>query len=227
MRIADNIENEFNAFSINYTNDMIKSVPHYLDLIAAFSKELPKSFNPNRILDLGCGNGNVSAQVISCFPKAHYVLLDASQDMLDLCQSQFEDYDIKLVKSYFKDYSFNKESFDMINAGFSIHHCNAEEKIDLFQKIFGSLNKGGVFGYSDLMVDKEDPKHRNLLNEWHAFVNLNYKDESHWEWLMEHYDEFDKPDDHEKQILWLQQSGFKDIQYIFKKNNWVHIRCIK
>jgi ubiquinone/menaquinone biosynthesis C-methylase UbiE len=227
MRIADNIENEFNAFSSNYTNDMINSVPHYLDLIDAFVKDLPKSFDPDRILDLGCGNGNVSAKVMNMYPKSHLVLLDASQDMLDLCERQFRNFTIELVKSYFQDYSFQMESYDMINAGFSIHHCSAEEKKDLFKKIYGSLQKGGVFGYSDLMVDKKRPYHKILLKEWHAFVRNNYEDDSHWEWLMEHYDEFDHPNDHEEQIGWLNRSGFKDIQYIFREDCWVHIRCIK
>lgn len=227
MRIADNLENEFNAFSTDYTNDMIKSVPYYLDLIDAFTKDLPKSFNPKRILDMGCGNGNVSAKILSCFPKAKYVLLDASQDMLHLCQKQFRKNDIELVKSYFKDYSFKKDSFDMINAGLSIHHCNAEEKMVLFQKIYDSLSIGGVFGYSDLMIDKKDPKHKILLKEWYEFVSQNYEDDSHWEWIMEHYDEFDKPNNHKDQIIWLERSGFRDIQYIFKKDYWVHIRCVK
>ena len=227
MKIADNIENEFNAFSSNYTDDMVNSVPHYLDLINAFTKDLPRSYKPKRILDLGCGNGNVSSTVMARFPDAQYVLLDASQDMLDLCRKQFESYDIELVKSYFQDYTFMKESFDMINAGFSIHHCSAEKKKDLFKKIYGSLRKGGVFGYSDLMVDKKQPYHKVLLKEWYAFVRNNYEDDSHWEWLMEHYDEFDQPDGHEQQVVWLKNAGFKTIKPIFKENCWVHFRCIK
>ena len=227
MKIGDNIENEFNAFSSNYTNDMIKCVPHYLELISSFSKDLPENFNPSLILDLGCGNGNVTSSLLELYPRSTYVLLDASQQMLDLCKHQFKSFDVEYIKTYFQDYKFEDDHFDMINAGFSIHHCDPDEKKTLFKSIYSSLKKGGVFGYSDLMINKDNPYHLTLLKEWKAFVNKNYSDGEMWNWLMEHYDEFDQPNDHQIQIKWLEQTGFKNNHYITKEDHWVHIRSIK
>ncbi len=74
MKIEDNIANEFDSFSKNYTNDMIGCVPHYLTLMSCFTEQLPKKFNPTNILDIGCGNGNVTSKLLSLFPDTKYTL---------------------------------------------------------------------------------------------------------------------------------------------------------
>ncbi|NND52276.1 MAG: class I SAM-dependent methyltransferase [Flavobacteriaceae bacterium] len=227
MRIKENIASEFNEFSANYTNDMIACVPHYLDLISSFTKDLPHQFDPKRILDLGCGNGNATAEVLQKYPEAQYYLLDASEKMLELCQHRFIGSDMSYLTSYFQDYEFESDFFDMIIAGFSLHHCDSEEKKSLFKKIYKALKSGGIFGMSDLMIDKNEPEHRQLLQDWKQFVLKNFPDEDKWEWLMEHYDEFDKPDHYSSQIQWLKEAGFSTIHTVFQNDYWVHLRAIK
>ena len=64
MEIKGNIAIEFDEFSKNYTTDMIGCVPHYLRLVESFIKYLPENFSPTSILDLGCGNGNITEKLI-------------------------------------------------------------------------------------------------------------------------------------------------------------------
>ncbi len=227
MRIKKNIALEFNDFSRNYTNDMIACVPHYLQLISSFVKHLPDNFNPQTILDLGSGNGNVTAQLIPYFPKATFTLVDASAEMIDLCRNQFQDYDIIYANTYFKDFSFKEETCDLVVAGFSLHHCDENEKQSIFKNIYTSLKKGGIFSCSDLMISKTNPAHPMLLKQWKTFVNANFPDREKWNWLMEHYDAFDKPTDYLTQIEWLKNAGFDDIQIPFKEDYWIHLQTVK
>jgi len=227
MRIGDNIVNEFNEFSVNYTDDMINCVPHYLKLLSSFTEDLPEDFTPQYILDLGCGNGNVTSRLLELFPKSNFVLLDASQEMINLCRMRFEGYTVEYITSYFNDFRFKDDHYDMITAGFSLHHCDSKEKQILFRKINKSLKKGGIFGYSDLMVNKNKPEHLKLLKEWSNFVHKSFPDGEKWEWLMEHYDKFDRPDSYNHQIKWLKQAGFKNIRLTTKESYWVHLRAIK
>jgi ubiquinone/menaquinone biosynthesis C-methylase UbiE len=227
MRIKDNIASEFNEFSVNYTNDMIGCVPHYLKLMSSFIENIPAEFTPKNILDLGCGNGNTTSVISQLFPNAHYTLLDASEQMIALCSKRFNDFTVEYVTSYFKDFQFTADFYDMIAAGFSLHHCDSNEKKLLFQNIFKSLKKGGIFGCSDLMINTSTPEHIKLLEEWNSFVSKSFPDGEKWKWLMEHYNEFDKPDDYTDQIKWLEQVGFKNIQIITQENYWTHIRATK
>jgi len=227
MKISDNIASEFNEFSKDYTNDMVKCVPYYIALISSFAKNLPPDFQPLTILDLGCGNGNVTAQLLPSFHKSEYTLVDASDEMLNLCKSRFKDFNINCVTSYFKDFEFGKNRYDFIVAGFSLHHCNSEEKKELFKKIYAALKPNGIFSCSDLMIDKKSTEHAILLEQWKGFVLSNYPTQEKWEWLMEHYSEFDKPDSFPNQKKWLEQVGFSSFNTIINETYWVHFQVIK
>lgn len=227
MKTAENIALEFNDFSKNYTKDMIGCAPHYLQLISSFVTNFLNNFKPKNILDLGCGNGNVTAQLIPYFPNATFTLVDASAEMIHLCQNQFKAYDVIYANKYFKDFLFNTERYDLVVAGFSLHHCDEDEKQVVFKNIYNSLNKGGIFSYSDLMISKTNPDHANLLVQWEAFVNGNFPDGEKWNWVMEHYKAFDKPTDYLLQIEWLKQSGFSNVEICFKEDYWIHLQAIK
>jgi len=227
MKIQESIASEFDEFLKDYTNDMIKCVPHYLKLISSFTEHLPEKFSPQNILDLGCGNGNVTSNFTKLFPKANYTLLDASSEMLTSCKGRFKDYSVEYVESYFNDFIFKEDKYDLVVAGFSLHHCNSSEKRTLFQNIYSSLKNKGIFSFSDLMINKNTPEHSKLLSNWETFVNNNFPDVEKWQWLMEHYNEFDKPDDYKNQMIWLKEAGFNHIKIKSKDEYWMHLQAIK
>ncbi|MEO6347868.1 MAG: class I SAM-dependent methyltransferase [Aquaticitalea sp.] len=227
MKIKDNIVSEFDEFSKNYTQDMIKCVPHYGTLLSSFIDHLPPNFQPKSILDLGCGNGNVTATILKTFPDANYTLIDASQEMINLCKQRFQLQTIKHITSYFQDFEFKENHYDYIVAGFSLHHCDAEDKKDLFKKIYGSLNADGIFSCSDLMINKNNVDHPNLIKQWKAFVLDNYSNNEKWEWLMEHYNEYDKPDNYEDQLEWLKKAGFNSVKMFANETYWIHYQSFK
>ena len=227
MKLQDNIAKEFNEFSKNYIQDMIKIVPYYLPLLEHFTDDIPSQFNPINILDLGCGNGIVTTKLLPLFPDAHYTFLDASYKMLELCEEQFGNQNKDYVTSYFQDYDFNKTNFDLVVAGFSLHHCSAQDKQDLFKKIYKSLKPNGMFMCSDLMVDKNETSHQDLLDYWKAFVVKNPNDLEIWDWLMEHYQTYDNPDKLNNQLDWLKQAGFTDFKIHVYHNHWIHFKAFK
>ena len=227
MKISDSIASEFDEFSKDYTNDMIKCVPFYSALISNFTENLPINFNPKFILDLGCGNGNVTAQVLEKFPNAQYTLIDASEEMLNICKNRFEGYNIDYVASYFQDFDFGEHQYNFIVAGFSLHHCISEDKRNLFTKIYKSLKQGGIFSCSDLMIDRSSPSHAGLIAYWKTFVLSNYPTLEKWEWLMEHYNEFDNPDSFFNQKNWLENAGFKEFNTFINDAYWIHYQALK
>jgi ubiquinone/menaquinone biosynthesis C-methylase UbiE len=206
---------------------MVKCVPYYNALISSFTNNLPPDFQPLSILDLGCGNGNVTAQLLPSFPKSEYTLVDASDAMLNLCKTRFKATNINCVTSYFQDFEFGENAYDFIVAGFSLHHCNANEKKELFKKIYIALKPKGVFSCSDLMIDKKSIEHLTLLEQWKDFVLNNYQTHDKWEWLMEHYEEFDKPDSFPNQRKWLEQVGFSEFSTLINERYWVYFQVRK
>jgi ubiquinone/menaquinone biosynthesis C-methylase UbiE len=227
MKLQDTIAAEFNEFSKDYTNDMVRCVPHYLKLLGHFSHDLPSNFNPKQILDLGCGNGNITSQLLKQYPNAHVTLLDASDKMLELCKAQFGTKSKNYVQSYFQDYNFKTNGFNLIAAGFSLHHCNANDKQTLFKSIYKALKPNGVLAYSDLMINRNSKTHQQLIQDWNVFVNSNYPDTEKWNWIMNHYKTYDHPDSLKKQLKWLQQAGFSNFKISIYDRYWVHLKAFK
>ena len=218
---------EFNEFSKNYTDDMIRCVPKYLELLSGFTRYLPPDFQPQRILDLGCGNGNVTSLLTKKFSEAAFDLVDASEEMLELCRKQFRNYKVRYHHSYFKDFHFVQRTYDLIVAGFSLHHCSDAERQSVFKKIYQSLKHGGLFAYTDLMISKKNPDHIQLLKDWGDFVNSNFPDGDKWDWVMEHYKVYDNPTDYDIQLDWLKKAGFKKIQISFQDGYWIFLQAMK
>ena len=222
MKIKETLAAEFDRFSDNYTEDMIRCVPHYLRLLSSLSDSLPGDFSPSRVLDLGCGNGNVTALLLERFPDAEYTLLDASPDMLELCRNRFSGKNVTYVRSYFRDYTFPENYFDLITACFSLHHSDGEEKQWIFPLLHKALQQGGIFTCSDLMINKGAAEHEGLVRDWEAFVNANHPDGEKWAWLAEHYEAYDRPDDYVDQEAWLLSAGFRSVEMKWREGYWVH-----
>jgi ubiquinone/menaquinone biosynthesis C-methylase UbiE len=152
--------------------------------------------------------------------------LDASENMLELCQAQFGSLNKTYVQSYFQDYEFPIFQFDMVVAGFSIHHCHAKDKQQLLKHIYKSLTPNGVFICSDLMINRNTKEHESLLEFWKDFV-LNSSDNETWDWLMEHYKTYDNPDSLNNQLKWLKKAGFTDFKANIHNSYWVHLKAFK
>ena len=227
MKVKDTIAEEFNAFSKNYTEDMVHCVPYYLELLSEFNKHMPENFQPKRILDLGCGNGNVTNTLIQLFPEADYTLVDASQEMLELCNHRFKASNINCHHSYFIDFNFKTNYYDLICASFSLHHCSAEDKKNVYNSIYASLKIGGVFACSDLMISRDDNAHSKHLRDWEDFVLKSFPDGEKWAWLLEHYNQFDTPENIEYHIQYLKNAGFKQYNFTLKEDHWAHFKAQK
>jgi ubiquinone/menaquinone biosynthesis C-methylase UbiE len=103
-------------------------------------------------LDLGCGDGILSAAILGTYPSAHGVLVDFSEPMLEQAQEQLKDYEAQLSFQNL-DYgdpawvneiqSFGR--FDAIVSGYSIHHQPDERKQEIYQEIFSLLKPGAWF----------------------------------------------------------------------------------
>lgn len=221
-----NIGNVFDEIQEAYTQKMIRWVPHYLELINKFSTAFPSDWAPDYILDLGSGNGNITATLIANYPYSQYTLLDASEKMLLEAKSRFGSTDFTYVKNMIQDANFTPESFSLIVASFSLHHLETKDKSSAIQSIHQWLKPGGYFGYADLFINKEDKVHNSFLQSWEQFVVKN-GDREDWEYLADHYRNYDHPDNLLTQLAWLEKLNFSEITIHILDNYWIYLLAKK
>lgn len=212
----------FNEFSDGYTEKMIRYVPHYLRMLSSLVKYIPEDFRPQYVLELGCGNGNATELIQYRFPTIPMHLIDASPEMIQQSRVRFDDaHFLEFEINYFQNIKLEASKYDLAIAALSIHHLEGDEKRELFGKVFHSLNDQGIFACCDLFVDKtDDPYHTEVLAHWEQFVRDNQTSVEEWQWLMNHYEKFDRPDKFENQREWLCDVGFKNVQMSWNDGPW-------
>lgn len=107
--------------------------------------------NVGRFLDLGSGDGILSAAILDNFPDAQAVLLDFSEPMIEKAKNKLRDYkNIDFIVCNYEDRDWVKKvansfPFDVVVSGFSIHHQTDARKYELYKEIFDLLSVNGLF----------------------------------------------------------------------------------
>ncbi|MGA2875927.1 MAG: class I SAM-dependent methyltransferase [Nitrososphaerales archaeon] len=111
-----------------------------------------------RLLDLGCGTGKMTAQLLAQMPsqKQSIVLLDPIIQMMRVARLKTG---VDGLIAVFENLPFKTETFDAAMAGFAIR--DAKNLSKAFDEINGLLKIGGKFLIVDL--SKPDSKFKTLL----------------------------------------------------------------
>ena len=107
-----------------------------------------------RFLDLGAGDGGLSAVLLSRYPAAEPLLLDFSSPMLDAAKERLAPITARptliegdLATPAWRDTVLPHGPFDVIVSGFAIHHLEDERKRALYGELFDLLAPGGTFAH--------------------------------------------------------------------------------
>jgi SAM-dependent methyltransferase len=101
----------------------------------------------DRVLDLGCGDGRLTALVLDARPElVEAVGLDVSPPMLGRARERFwGDERVTITEHDLREPLPQRGVFDLIVSGFAIHHLQDERKRSLFEEVVARLRPGGVF----------------------------------------------------------------------------------
>ena len=118
------------------------------EIYAAVHRQLKKHFTaPYKMLELGCGDASCTARAVQGTPIAFYSGSDLSAAALQKarrnmavvpCQQEFTHGDS------FEITKIEKCCWDVVLAGFSMHHLTNEGKCQLMNRCRALLNNGGI-----------------------------------------------------------------------------------
>ncbi|MEO5757429.1 MAG: class I SAM-dependent methyltransferase [Mesorhizobium sp.] len=147
------LEAEFDQFAREYQEQHAASIrlsgeaPDFFakykidDVAATLARSGVK---PRRILDFGAGVGNSLGHMKAAFPDSEIVLLDPSQESLDIArkrfpgQAEFKQFDGETIP-------YQDGSFDLAFAACVFHHIPENLQVGLLREIGRVLAKGGSF----------------------------------------------------------------------------------
>jgi len=195
----------------------IKDARLMMDLLAeAASVLVPGAGN---ILDLGCGAGNQTLNLLRVFPAANCTLLDLSPAMLERAHERVGAVipgRLELLEGDLRTVPLPEGKFDLAVAAAVLHHLRDDaDWSHAFAKIHSVLKPGGVLLVSDL-IRHENPKIEALFKvRQEAFLREALGD-AEAERIMRSIAESDTPSPLEYQFALLRKTGFREVGLLHK-----------
>ena len=132
-------------------------IPRYDEMLDAITRCLPAT--TNRILELGCGTGELSFKLMKRCPSAQVVAVDYSPRMLQFAKQKIQAFGYADrwtgIEADFGNWANDPTTaeigtgFDACISSLAIHHLTDEMKLKLFRRISTSLNPNGWFWNAD------------------------------------------------------------------------------
>lgn len=180
------------------------------------------------LLDLGAGDGIVTAEVMKHQPVSTATLTDFSEPFLAGAHKRFAEsnLDVAYVAGDFRETDWHnavteRGPFDMVASRFAIHHIPDEMKRALYAQVFKWLKPGGMFvqiehvasgapmynaAHDRLMVERITAGQGDSANFDEVFASYRTRADGGANILAPVWD----------QLEWLREIGFEDVDCAFK-----------
>ena len=217
---SNTVRDKFNENALKYDNQRKKLIPCFDDFYSIPISIIETQKESPRVLDIGAGTGLFSAYIKEKFSKAKITLIDISENMLEQARTRFkEDNNIDYILADYSEHKFGN-TFDIVVSSLSIHHLTDEEKKKLFDNIYSLLNPDGIFINADQVLGHTPFLDSLYKEDWKNKINMSGLTISEIQAAHERT-KLDKMTTLDNQIKWLINSGFKDVDCIYKYFNFV------
>jgi tRNA (cmo5U34)-methyltransferase len=195
-------------------------------ILKSFYRNFLKDGKLIKMLDLGCGDGIITQEILTVDNTVSATLLDGSEDMLVHAKERFEKYkDMRFIKASFQEVlagDILESNFNFVVSSLAIHHLTMVEKKYLFQKIYHCLDAGGYFVNIDVVLSPTETLEQWYLLLWKEWIDekkasLRIKGNYFNDIVRRYKDNRDnKPDTLKDQMNALTDTGFQEVDCFYK-----------
>ena len=195
------------------------------EILKSFYKYFLGNKKNNKVMDLGCGDGIITRELLKVDESISATLVDGSQEMLNKAKEKLSGFKgINYVKASFQELLHKDaklSNFDFVVSSLAIHHLSMGEKKSLFEHIYLRLNNGGYFVNIDVVLSQTEDLEGWYLLLWKEHireVQTRLKLEGNYEDIVKRYksNTDNQPDKLEEQLKALRSVGFKEVDCFYK-----------
>lgn len=190
-----------NADHVRRYLEAADTIPHRREGEGVLLELLP--VRVDRFLDLGCGDGRLTALVLTAHPHAEAVAVDFSPPMLTAARERFADDDrVEVIEHDLNRTLPDVGPVDAVVSSFAIHHVEDDRKRGLAGEVLDRLRVGGVFANLEHVASPTERLHLDFL----AAIGTDPADD----------DPSNRLAPVEDQLEWLRSAGYADVDCHWK-----------
>ncbi len=131
--------------------------PVYINMLEMLLGQIGDA-NGKRILDIGCGTGNLAFQLLQRSPGSLVLGMDPSAKMRELFSSRFSGLEnVAFTDGDALAIPARDSEFDFVVTSLALHHVPRETKAGCASELARVLKPGGTLLYADRFVDRDGP----------------------------------------------------------------------
>jgi len=219
---------EFDEEVASVFDDMLnRSVPFYKENLNLQIEILHNFLNENdKVIDLGSSTGTFLIE-LSKRKKLKLIGLDSSKAMINRSVNKARAFgaDVEFINGDFMEYDLHGAK--AIIANYTVQFIRPLKREKLISKIYNSLEKDGVFLMSEKLITENKKLNKIMIDIYYDYKKKMGYSEFEIAQKREALENVLIPYTMQENIEMLKNAGFKDIEVIFRWNNFASFIAFK
>lgn len=221
---------EFDEDVASVFDDMLnRSVPFYKENLNLQIKILKEFLKDNdKIIDLGCSTGNFLIELAKKSDKKLKLTgIDNSEAMIKRAKQKAKAFgvEIKFLNEDFLNSNLNNAK--AIIANYTIQFIRPLKREKLIKKIYSSLKEDGIFLMSEKLISENKKLNKIMIDIYYEYKKKMGYSEFEIAQKREALENVLIPYSMQENIDMLKEAGFKNIEIIFRWNNFATFLAFK
>ena len=219
---------EFDENVASVFDDMLnRSVPFYQENLHLQIEILKELLDENsKVLDLGSSTGTFLIELAKK-KRLNLTGIDNSKAMIKKAKQKAKAFgvEIEFLEKDFLEYDFKTQ--DAIIANYTIQFIRPIKREKLIKKIFNSLNNNGIFLMSEKLITENKRLNKIMIDIYYKYKKEKGYSEYEIAKKREALENVLIPYSMQENIEMLKNAGFKEIDTIFRWNNFATFIAFK
>jgi tRNA (cmo5U34)-methyltransferase len=206
----------FDLAADKYDRNRRRVIPCFDDFYGCMLSLIPYGIaDAIDFLDIGAGTGLVTEMVLNRFPRCRATLIDISEEMLLKAKERFA----KRSNIRFEVFDYSRTAlsgnYDLVLSAMSIHHLSNPDKQSTFKNIHNVLSSGGLFINAEIVRGDTEGSEQICRELWRQHIEKSGLTQAEIDEIYKRM-EYDIPASLNKQLDWLREVGFEDVDCFYK-----------
>jgi tRNA (cmo5U34)-methyltransferase len=215
------IKKHFEKEATVFDKLFFKVVPRYQEMMQAIIEAIPFSKQDQlKIIDLGCGTGNLTQKLITTYPHAHVTCIDMAENMLKMAKAKLKrKRNVNFWLGDIRNFDYSGK-YDVIVASMVLHHIDKKDKVRFYRKLYNALSRGGVFYIMDIFLTTDKYLQKLYIDKWKTFMKTNGLPKKRVDDMITRHQREDRPVVFEDELSIMHKAGFTHSDVLLKHYNF-------